>query len=41
MKRIIVVAIFFLMSINLTNADASALAQTSATPEALVRQFYE
>jgi hypothetical protein len=42
MKRVIALAIlFFLMAIGLAQAETSASAQASNTPEATVRRFYE
>jgi hypothetical protein len=41
MKCIFAVAMLFLVAINLPTAETSALAQTSMTPEATVRRFYE
>lgn len=41
MKCIFAVAMLFLVAINLPTAETSALAQTSMTPEATVRGFYQ
>jgi Protein of unknown function (DUF3828) len=41
MKCMFAVAMLFLVAINLPMAETSALAQTSITPEATVRSFYQ
>ncbi|HEV7375414.1 MAG TPA: DUF3828 domain-containing protein [Pyrinomonadaceae bacterium] len=41
MKSILAAIVLFLVTINLSTAGTLALAQTSRTPEATVRRFYE